>query len=182
MRPNWFIGIPVPAATWLDEVRTGAPEGLKMFSAGDVHLTVAFLGGVEPEAARAAWEASGRFPFSPMRIKLGPLKAFGPRRQPSALSFVLDEGRDALVAYIGASRRAMWDAAGARHDDRPPLPHVTIARIPRKATPALRRACLDWAGRIVPPAEPIVLDRLALYTWADDRPVPQFRIVEERTY
>ena len=49
MRPNWFIGIPVPARLWLKRALINAPEGFRCFHPDDLHIIVSFLGPVEFE-------------------------------------------------------------------------------------------------------------------------------------
>jgi 2'-5' RNA ligase len=176
---NWFIGIPVPAARWLPAALAQAPPCLRPFHPDDVHITVAFLGPTGDRRALAAWDALASCPErGPFSVTLGPLEPFG-GRTPSAYSFVLDSGRAEVSDYVAAVRDRALSAADARPDTRPPKPHLTIARPPRKASTSERREAAAWARRVVPPAEALQLDRIALFTWADDRRARQFQIVRE---
>jgi RNA 2',3'-cyclic 3'-phosphodiesterase len=74
----------------------------------------------------------------------------------------------------------MCDAAGVRRDERPPRFHVTVGRPKRAPSPAERRAAIAWAKSKPPVGARIVIDRLALYTWSENRKERQFRIVRER--
>jgi 2'-5' RNA ligase len=155
------------------------PAKARRFAPSDLHVTVAFLGPVGDAAAARAFEAAGALDMAPLDVRLGAVHLLGSKRRPSAVAALVDAGGPALVEAMAAHRAAMWEAAGARRDDRPPLPHVTLARIARRATPAERRAVaaalegrrLDVSGRVT---------RLALYTWAEDRTQALFRIVTER--
>jgi 2'-5' RNA ligase len=84
-----------------------------------------------------------------------------------------------VVALISRLRGPMIAAAEARPDDRPPLPHITIARPPRAASPATRKQAVAWAESKPAVGAVVVLDRLVLYTWSDDRRQRQFRQVRE---
>jgi len=181
MRPNWFIGLPVDPAGWFPDRVPLAPPGTRRFPARDLHLTVAFLGAVEAEAAQAAW-ALCRWQGPAIPAGLGPVRGFGNPRQPSALAAVLEQGRDPVVALIAALRGPLLAAAGARPDPRPPLPHLSLARVQRRATAAQRQRALAWAASLDLGGVPLVLDRLALYTWAEDRERGLFRKVEERVF
>jgi 2'-5' RNA ligase len=178
--PNWFIALPVADAGWLRPLLDGAPDGLRRFHPADLHLTVAFLGGCGADAAEAAWEVAAGLPLPRFEVTLGGVEPMGRPKRPSAYSLVLAEGREAVAAYMGAHRGALLAAAGARPDTRPPLPHITVGRPPFKADAEARRALQAWADGAPPVGARLRLDRLALYTWSDDRKARQFRIVSER--
>ena len=180
MHPNWFIGLPVSPPLGYNALFEGAPDGLRQFHPEDLHITVAFLGPVSPKAADEAWVAGLAAQSEPFSFSYGPLKPFGHRSRPSAWSFVPNEGRDAITAFMGRAREVMVAAAEARPDTRPPRPHITIARPPRRADASLHRAIHRWAEQVPPPPDTYRLDRLALFTWAENRKVRQFKIVYER--
>lgn len=177
---NWFVGLPVPTEGWLDALLAEVPRRVRTFAPGDVHLTVAFFGRVSEEAARRGWAAADPTGHPPFRVRLGSLAPMGNPRRPSALSLLLDEGRDEAVRLIEALRDPVLAAAGARPDRRPPKPHVTVARPRRKASKPERREALAWAAAQPPVNAALTLEQLALYTWSDDRPATLFRIVDTR--
>ena len=104
----------------------------------------------------------------------------GKPRQYSALALELEAGRGAVADAIGRWRGPMFKAADARPERRPPLPHCTVCRPSRRASEAERQAGLDWARGVAPLGVPLRLDRLTLYTWAENRHAGLFRAVEER--
>jgi 2'-5' RNA ligase len=178
MRPNWFVGLPVPARAWF-EALPPPPSQVRVFAATDLHVTVAFLGGVDEGAAHRAFVLATRWPTGPIDVRLGRLRALGNRRRPSALSATFAEGAELVASGISAVRDPMLAAAGARPDRRPPLPHVTLARIARGASASERRAALAWAEALELRAPRLLLDRIALYTWAADRRERLFDVVAE---
>jgi 2'-5' RNA ligase len=177
---NWFVGLPVAAGPWFAELTKDAPREVRVFHPDDLHLTVAFLGRCGEERARAAWAVAEGFRAAPIRARLGGLRGLGNPRRPSALSAVLLTGHDEAVAVCRALRDPMIEAAGARPEAREPLPHLTVARPAMRAGPRERRVAVAWAEAKKPIGIDIVLDRLALFTWSDDRKARQFQIVLER--
>jgi 2'-5' RNA ligase len=150
---------------------------VRPFQPADVHLTVAFFGPVEEPAARRGWDTLGAHRSPPLEIVLGGLAPMGNPRRPSALSVVVTEGREPLVALIAALREPACRAAGAKLDDRPPLPHITVARPLRDAADAARREAVEWARTRPAVNARVTLDRIVLLTWATDRRERQFREV-----
>ncbi|MDH4017917.1 MAG: 2'-5' RNA ligase family protein [Actinomycetota bacterium] len=179
MHPNWFVGLPVAAGAWY-EALPPPPAEVRLFAATDLHATVAFLGAVEESAARRAFALAVTWPTGPLDVRLAGLRALGNRRKPSALSVMLGEGAEAVAEGIAALRDDMLATAGARPDSRPPLPHVTLARIGRRADARERKAALAWAEAIDLGAPAVRLDRIALYTWSADRRARLFDLVAER--
>ena len=177
MTGNWFIALPVAAGEWFHALT--APPGVRLFGAEDLHLTVAFLGPVDEAHAHAAFALAAGFPLQARRVQLGSVEALGNRRRPSAFSALLTEGRVQVEQALGAARDAMWEAAGARPDARPPLAHLTFARPSRRASDHERAQALTWAKQLDLGAPQCQLTRIALYTWSHDRATALFRIVRE---
>jgi RNA 2',3'-cyclic 3'-phosphodiesterase len=178
---NWFVGMPV-GGSWLEGLLAGAPRHVRRFAAEDVHMTVAFLGRAGEDNARKAWALAEAYPGPPVLATLGALAPMGNPRRPTALSLMLTEGVEEAVALIRALRDPMIAAAGARPETREPKAHITVARPKRAATAKERAEAVSWALAKASLDQPIVLDRLVLYTWYigggnDDRAVRQFRAV-----
>lgn len=178
MHANWFIGLPIAAETWFARLPT-PPPGVRLFHPDDLHLTVAFLGAVCEDAARRGFAAARALPLARCEVTLGRVIALGNPRHPSALSALLAKGDEQVSRAIGAIRDAICDAAGAPHDERPPLPHLTLARPRRAASSAQRSAAVRWAAGLDLHEARVSLARVALYTWASDRKERLFTIVEE---
>lgn len=169
---NWFIGFPVAAKVWLADLEP-VPRGARLFAAEDVHLTLVFLGAVGRDAAMRAWEVASRLERRPpWTMTPGPLEPFGNPRRPSAWSVEPSPRLPGLEAFMGEHRERLFDAAEvaqSARDRRPPRPHATLARPLRSAGPAEHAALRAWAERQRVAAVPVVIGRLALYTWADHR-------------
>lgn len=181
-RPNWFFAFPLDGSFVTD--LPAPPTALRRYHAEDVHLTLAFLGGVGEAGAERALaaldEQLARATPAALDVSLGEVVPMGPRGKYSALSALLERGREEATEYIRSLRDALTEAASGRREQRPAKPHVTVARPRGRATAADREAGLRWAGSLDLRAVSARLDRIALYTWNELRRERLFRIVTER--
>ena len=145
MKPNWFIGWPVVPSPGLLEELPSPPAGVRVFSAVDLHATLAFLGPVSEDAALRAFTLATEWMGAPIQARFGAVVPMGRPERPSALAAELSDDGDRLVEAMLKFRKPMQRAAGARIDRRPPRPHVT-RRGPATGhgAPADRR--LEWAS------------------------------------
>jgi len=88
---------------------------------------------------------------------------------PSALSVRIEAGAGPLSAAIEATRPGLLQAAAAPIDGRPVRPHVTLARIPRRASSDLRDRAYGWARGLSLVGLAVRLGPPTLYTWSADR-------------
>lgn len=156
------MALVAPEGPWRAAVVAGMPARVRALHAADVHVTLAFLGGVGPERARAAFDAAAALSLAPMEARLGTLVPLGPEDRWTALSVLLEDA-PSLVAAMRAVRRVATAAAGVLEETRAPLPHVTVARVHAKASDAEREAAVRWA-RGVRLTGTLRLERLALFT------------------
>ena len=146
-------------------------------------MTLGFLGSVQESEARRAWDRIGEFPsFRTVTGSFSGVEPLGHPSKPSALCAMVDDGREPLAGMITEARQTLLSAAGAPEDTRPPLPHMTLARIQRRAKAAERRQALRWAHTIDLRAVTFTAPSVALYTWADDRQERLFQIVERHVF
>ena len=161
------------------QLHASPPPRVRVFATSDLHVTLGFLGSVAEADARHAWDTIGGFPsFRQVTGSFSGVEPLGHRDKPSALCAMVDSGRAPLVDMIAEARGPLLARAGAPEDHRPPLPHMTLARIQRRATAAERRQALRWAHTIDLRAVTFTAASVALYTWADDRQERLFQIVE----
>lgn len=181
-RPNWFFAFPLDGSFVTD--LPAPPSALRRYHAEDVHLTLAFLGGVGEAGAERALaaldEQLAHATPAALDVSLGGVVPMGPRGRYSALSALLERGREEATELIRSLRDALTEAASGRRERRPAKPHVTVARPRGRATEADREAGLRWAESLDLRAVSARLDRIALYTWSELRRERLFRIVTER--
>ena len=180
MKPNWFIALPVPAGPWYEATldATPLPPRVRTFSPDDLHLTVAFLGSVEEEAAHRAFALHTLWQEGPLSATLGNLEPMGPPRRFSALSVLLNDGRQLVEQGMQACCNPMRLAAGIKPEKRAALAHMTVARPQRRASASEREAALEWGRALRFRDIGITLSEMALYTWSQDRKTSLFRIAE----
>jgi 2'-5' RNA ligase len=181
-RPNWFFAFPLDGSFVLDLPQV--PPGFRRFHPDDVHLTLAFLGGCGEDGARRALAALDErlhmAPLAALDVTLAGIVPMGPKPAYSALCALLERGREEATGYVASTRDLLTDAALGRREQRPPKPHITIARPPLRANEARRAEGLAWARDIDLRSVACRLDRIALYTWHENRGERLFRIVEQR--
>lgn len=178
--PNWFIGFPVMAPPEWRALLAQVPERLRRFQPDDLHVTLAFLGPCGAAAADTAWRAALSIDWAPLRVQAQQARAFGHPRHPSAYGLVVDNDRNQLSALLAAHQGPLRERADLSPERRPPLPHVTLARPRRQRDSAGRASARQWLASLQLPTTPLILDRLALYTWAHDRRERLFRIVADQ--
>lgn len=181
MMPNWFIGVSVRAEPWFDRLVPPPPEKIRLFHPQDLHITVAFLGDVSEQRAQNAWQHLD-WRLESLRVTLGSVVPMGAAHRYSALSALLDQGRQQLEEAITQCRDEVTQAAGVAKETRPAKAHITIARASRTASAQHREQGIRWASNIDLHDCEILLDTIGLYTWATDRKERQFRVVHSRCF
>ncbi len=186
MKPNWFIGYAVTAGDWYHDVIAHVPPGTRTFHPDDLHLTLAFLAGVDESAALEAWAVALDSHPPAVTATLSNVRPFGHPKRPSAFSLTIDQGNDALCDALTQQGTLIRAKVGLGPEKRGPHPHITVARPPRRADDAARNTLVAWSKTVLVPQVTLELNRLALYTWsktysqaASDPSVSQFRIVKE---
>ncbi len=179
-RPNWFLALPLPLDAGWEHCGSALPPGLRRFDPADLHLTLAFLGPCGEPAALSAWRALAPLRHPAVTVTAGAWLAMGPPRRPSAYALGLAAGRDAVAELIERWGPLALAAAGRPGARRPALPHVSLARPPRRGGEAQRQAMAAWLPGAPSPAGAVRLEHLALYTWSADRRRRLFRIAAQR--
>jgi RNA 2',3'-cyclic 3'-phosphodiesterase len=146
-----FFAVPVPGASRgpLEAVLPDLAPMLgdaRLTTPGGWHLTLAFLGQVRPELAdavvRVGEAAAAGAPTA--RLRLDGAGAFPSGRRARVLWAGLGGDTDVLVR-LAADLAAECQRAGLRFEERPLVPHLTLARFP---TPApVPQEALDLVAR-----------------------------------
>ncbi|MCS6798070.1 MAG: hypothetical protein NZ898_06025 [Myxococcota bacterium] len=158
---RWFVAWPArpdPMPSW-----PPPPRGVHALHPDDLHVTVAFLGAVGETAALRAWDRIWELPVDVLEATLGIVEPMGHPARASALAAQLHGSDGRLVDVIERMRGPLYAAAGALPDTRPARPHLTLARIGRRAGASERAAALAWAASLDCRGCRLRLDRIALY-------------------
>ena len=164
--PRLFTGIEIPAevARALGPFRGGLP-GARWIEAADYHVTLRFLGDVEPEMAEEMHaELLAARPRPDLAVTLDGLASFGGHKPRALLASVVPTSE--LVDLHGEHER-MARRAGAEPNTRRFTPHVTLARLRREATPEALAAYLSQAP-VFPPIA-FTATRVALFSARESR-------------
>jgi 2'-5' RNA ligase len=149
----------------------------------DLHLTLAFLGAVGESCARTAFDALPASTIRCLEIRLGAVVPMGSPRRANALCAKVeraDSGNRSLAALLVRPRDLILEAAALPRETRTMRPHVTLARIRRKAGVEQRRSAIAWAEKIDLASIRVRLDRIGLYTAARDHSTHAYDIVDSR--
>jgi 2'-5' RNA ligase len=157
-----FFAVPVPGASRAP-LEAALPElapllpGARLTASGGWHLTLAFLGQVRPELAdavvRVGEAATAGVPAA--RLRLEGAGAFPGGRRARVLWAGIGGDTEVLVR-LAASLAAECKAAGLRFEERPLVPHLTLARystpgpVPEVALELVAGAAAagaDWEAR-----------------------------------
>lgn len=126
-----FVALAPPEAqtaqlgAYIERCRTLAP-GFRWVAPDGVHLTLRFLGGVEPPVLAQIAGGLREVRQAPFSLRLSGLGTFGGRR-PSVVWMDLVEGREPAAALARAVEE-VCTAAGLEPEARPFRPHLTLAR------------------------------------------------------
>jgi RNA 2',3'-cyclic 3'-phosphodiesterase len=126
--PRLFAAIPVPAAVAarLAALRVDI-RGARWVPAGQMHLTLRFIGEVPERAVSPLAAALGRVPVSPLAVRLDGVGAFPSPRHAMVL-YARVAPDPALLAMQSGVEEAVR-SVGVEGDERAFRPHVTLARL-----------------------------------------------------
>jgi 2'-5' RNA ligase len=163
-----FFAVPVPGAARapleaalprLESLLTGA----RVIPPGGWHLTLAFLGQVQPEMAdevvRVGEAAVAGVP--PTRLRLEGAGTFPEGRRAARVLWAGIGGDAEVLVGLAAALAAAGKAAGLRSEERPLHPHLTLARF---STPApVAPEALDLVAGAAADSPPWEARELACY-------------------
>lgn len=151
-------------AAWAREV-VGDDPSLRLVDAGQIHLTLAFLGHRALDEIPPLQELVADFAATPVPAPLRTAGALwlSPRR-PHVLTVAVED----VAGALGALHQRVWGALeerlGVVRERRAFRPHLTVARVRRGWTPPSRRL-------LPPPAMPLRTGGLVLFrSWLGGGP------------
>lgn len=160
-RARLFVALELPAEVtaalkqWRKTV-LGAMPGLRPVPAGAMHVTLCFLGSrAIEEVASIAAACAAVAQLAPPGLTLGEAIWLPPRR-PRAVAVTIADARGELARVQGSLAATLHDAGWYELEERPFLPHVTVARVRRGVRVSVAE---------LPAPDPIGLDgaRLTLF-------------------
>lgn len=170
-----FIGLlpdePVARAILAWRARGSWPAGAAMAAPAHVHLTMAFLGEVDPAVVGPLQAALSAVPFDPFMLELGAFQVWPPgiavlRPRPN-------EALDRLHARLAGVLASLGMASVTRRWK----PHVTLARKAQGARPPAQEAAIAWpvggfalVWSRLPPQVPVA--RYQMLRWWGGTPAP----------
>ncbi len=176
---NYFVAFPVRLP---EALCNQMPSGLRSFVLDDLHCTLAFLGQLKPELIPDIKAALTEIQCKPIRAQLEQLVMLPSQKKFRALAWTFAQGREATEQLIAQYRDMFLGLAQCTLETRDPLAHVTIARPKSGLRAEQLEEIVEWMSKQKAPSQEFVLDRLALYTWSEQRPAQQFRVVCEHLF
>jgi RNA 2',3'-cyclic 3'-phosphodiesterase len=113
-------------AAHVEECGRRAP-GYRWVPAENLHLTLRFLGSVQPDALERLRDELGDVHQSPFELKLDGRGSFGPRAAPRVVWLGVERGAEACIGLAAALEEACR-RAGLEPESRVFRPHLTLAR------------------------------------------------------
>ena len=158
-----FLALPLPQPARQEVAARSAPlaaagAALRPVAPAGYHVTVHFFGSlVRGDLARARELCldDTLASVAPLRCRFSALGQLPPRGPARVVHAVIGEGAPALQDFMMRMRALVADA-GFAVDCRPPLPHVTVARV-RRGMKWTARSTVAWSGVA------FLLDRLVLF-------------------
>ena len=134
-----FIALDLPEAV-RDSLAAWRPDlpDPRWTSADRLHLTLRFLGERPDARAETIADRMDTFAAAPVPVRTGDLIRLPSARRPRVLAVRLEE--NAALTDLYARLGATLAKVGVPPDERPPFPHVTLARFKTPEPAALRKA------------------------------------------
>ena len=157
--PRLFVALELPEALKqaIGELQSGLRDA-RWLDADALHVTLAFVGEVEPSARRRIEEALARVEAPPLAVELHGIGHF-PHRGPPRVLWTGASPAAALGTLAAVVRRALA-RAGFPPERRKFAPHVTIARFRRPPPPHALQDYLGAYSLFRTPSAPIASFRL----------------------
>jgi 2'-5' RNA ligase len=131
-----FIALDIPAATRAELGAWGRAEitdpALRPVAPDSLHVTLAFLAWLEPDALERAAAVVAAFVPTPVELRFEPEPVSLPRRGRGVRLYALGVVSPQAIAAQARVEEALVAAGVYEPEDRPFWPHVTAARVRRR--------------------------------------------------
>jgi 2'-5' RNA ligase len=128
----------------IDRAKPVAASGLRWVAPDQMHLTLRFIGEVEPVRTSAIREVlAAGLSSSAFDIEVAGLHWLPPAGRPRVLVSEVGRGRERLQALRTDVDAILEQVAGVAPEDRPLLAHVTLARVRDRTASAVASARSD---------------------------------------
>ena len=155
-----FVGIPIaPAISQLLSSLGGTVPGARAVPEDQIHLTLRFIGEVEPSALVDIKQSLQGLESNSLTLSIRGTGHFPPRGQPRVLWAGIDPAGDVIILRNRVNNRL--SLCGIKPEQRKYHPHVTLARL-KTASP--KRVAGFLAANSVLESPPFVVDRVLLYS------------------
>ncbi|MBV6634120.1 MAG: RNA 2',3'-cyclic phosphodiesterase [Alphaproteobacteria bacterium] len=157
-----FVGLPVPeTAAHAITACMGGLEGARWVSPENLHLTLRFIGDVDEAAASDIDAALGQITGDPVEISTTVLGHFGSGR--TARNIWLGVDHDHALEHLQAKIERCLQMARLEPEHRKFLPHVTLARFPRRDGPSSAAVEHHTQNALIPPRQSWRADHFTLF-------------------
>lgn len=165
-----FIAAPIPLpdklvlSNVMDALSSKLAEGVRWVNPDGIHLTIKFLGDINPSQASVVAEAMGRAAaqVSPFRIGLSGLGMFPNQKKPRVL-WAGVEGDMARLTELQEATENELTALGFPKDRRSFNPHLTLGRVRDQVLDRTRRRIsLVMSGQDIQATEPWLVESVGL--------------------
>lgn len=146
--PRLFTALEVPrsVAAGLSLLKGGLP-GSRWVDAENYHVTLRFIGDVDPRQADDLADALDHISAPPIHLKVNGLSVFGSKK-PHALITLVEPQSDLIALHADMER--LCQRLGMPADARRFIPHITLARL-KNTTPEEAALYLSQRGLVSVP-------------------------------
>ena len=182
-----FISVELPES-WRDAARTAraalereVEAPLRWVDPQLMHLTLRFLGEVPEEDVSRLRSALDGVPPVDVQLALQEAGTFGPASRTAVVWLAIGGDGDGLRALADRVEAAVV-SAGLNPERRPFRPHVTLARINRRASGGQRRTVAEAVERLpAPPPSPFTAHSVALVRSHLGRGGPRYEVLSRHS-
>ncbi|MEM6903910.1 MAG: RNA 2',3'-cyclic phosphodiesterase [Pseudomonadota bacterium] len=154
------IGVPETAALAISATYGGLP-GARWVSPENLHLTLRYIGEVDQGVASDIDAALNQISGEPCEIETDELGYFGSGRTPRNLWLGIKP--NPVLEHLQAKIERCLQTAGLEPEHRNFLPHITLARFPRRDGPPSAAVEHHTQNALIPPTQSWIADQFTLF-------------------